>query len=131
MNFHPHLLYIAKEFSSCVLLTSFIYFNNIKMLQIFDTYIISIGTKFFFFFEHMLMWSLIEINSKFLQNIKTIYLRIFLLYIMVSVLGKKSPYLTKKIIILNSINFPKVCLQNLARIEILRYCWFSIEVSAK
>ena len=45
------------------------------MLQIFETYIISIGRKLFSFVRVM-MWSSIEMKSMFLQNIKTIFYRV-------------------------------------------------------
>ena len=57
----------------------------------------------------MMMWSSIEMKSKFLQNFKMIRLRKFLKNIRVSILYNKSLYLKQKIMVLGSMYLPEVC----------------------
>ena len=69
------------------------------------------------------MWSSFELKSKFLQNLKIIYVVKFSLNIR-----------AKQIMAFGSLCLAKICLEMLAFSAYflkLRYCWFSNEVSAK
>ena len=75
-NFNSHLLYIDKEFSRCLWRRLFISIRWKCCKYLTKSYIISIGRKAFPVVD-MMMWSSIEMKTKFLQNFKTISPRKF------------------------------------------------------
>ena len=75
-NFNSHLLYIDKEFSRCLWRRLFISIRWKCCKYLTKRYKISIGRKTFPVVD-MMMWSSIEMKTKFLQNFKTISPRKF------------------------------------------------------
>ena len=106
-----------KEFCSCLILTPFIYFSKI---QIFGTYIMSIGRNIFLLCP---WWCdfLLKRKVSFCKTLKNDISSKIFLNLRVSILSNKTPQFKQKNIGLGSMCLVKICLQNFTK---------SIEVSA-
>ena len=78
-NFQFYLLNSAKEFCSCLLWCHIFISIRWNVANTWHLYYFN-RKNFFFSFVRMMMWSSIEMKSKFLQNLKTISSTVFFKY---------------------------------------------------